>query len=231
MFRKMNLHRKHNKYERSQKHIIGCLYVCFCVLRTGFIGVVPGRKGIMKKKDDSLRQKLLNTARVLAEEEGIDKLNIRSISKKAGVASGTVYNYFSGKDEILLILTKEYWKQTLLEMDAAISAESFCEALLEMILYLKERIRKPAGEWMNRLGGVRLAGQESMASAQEELKQMLLRRMEQDPNIWNDIWDDSFTKEQFSEFIRMNLMELLKTEGSQTEFFIRVIQRMIYRQL
>lgn len=60
---------------------------------------------------------------------------------------------------------------------------------------------------------------------------MLLRRMEQDPNIWNDIWDDSFTKEQFSEFIRMNLMELLKTEGSQTEFFIRVIQRMIYRQL
>ena len=111
----------------------------------------------MKKKDDSLRQKLLNTARVLAEEEGIDKLNIRSISKKAGVASGTVYNYFSGKDEILLILTKEYWKQTLLEMDAAISAESFCEALLEMILYLKERIRKPAGEWMNRLGGVRLA--------------------------------------------------------------------------
>ena len=70
-----------------------------------------------------------------------------------------------------------------------------------------------------------------MATAQEELKQMLLRRMEQDPNIWNDIWDDSFTKEQFSEFIRMNLMELLKTEGSQTEFFIRVIQRMIYRQI
>ncbi len=185
----------------------------------------------MKKKDDSLRQKLLNTARALAEEEGIDKLNIRSIAKKAGVASGTVYNYFSGKDEILLILTKEYWKQTLLEMDAAITAQSFCEALLEMILYLKERIRRSAGTWMNHLGGVRPAGQESMASAQEELKQMLLRRMEQDPNIWNDIWDDSFTKEQFSEFIRMNLMELLKTEGSQTEFFIRVIQRMIYRQI
>ncbi len=199
----MNLRREHNKYER----------------------------GIMKKKDDSLRQKLLNTARALAEEEGIDKLNIRSIAKKAGVASGTVYNYFSGKDEILLILTKEYWKQTLLEMDAAITAQSFCEALLEMILYLKERIRRSAGTWMNHLGGVRPAGQESMASAQEELKQMLLRRMEQDPNIWNDIWDDSFTKEQFSEFIRMNLMELLKTEGSQTEFFIRVIQRMIYRQI
>lgn len=199
----MNLRREHNKYER----------------------------GIMKKKDDSLRQKLLNTARALAEEEGIDKLNIRSIAKKAGVASGTVYNYFSGKDEILLILTKEYWKQTLLEMDAAITAQSFCEALLEMILYLKERIRRSAGTWMNHLSGVRPAGQESMASAQEELKQMLLRRMEQDPNIWNDIWDDSFTKEQFSEFIRMNLMELLKTEGSQTEFFIRVIQRMIYRQI
>ena len=76
-----------------------------------------------------MRETLLNTARALAEEEGLQKLNIRSIAKKAGVASGTVYNYFSGKDEILLALTKEYWKQALLEMDDAIITDSFCEAL------------------------------------------------------------------------------------------------------
>lgn len=32
---------------------------------------------------------------------------------------------FSNKDEILLALTKEYWKQILLEMRTVITADSF----------------------------------------------------------------------------------------------------------
>ena len=62
----------------------------------------------MRKKDDTLRSNLLNLARNIADEKGIDAINIRAIANKAGVATGTVYNYFSNKDEILLALTEEY---------------------------------------------------------------------------------------------------------------------------
>jgi len=48
-----------------------------------------------------------------------------SLAGKAGVAAGTVYNYFSNKDEILLALTEEYWRQALLEMKTEITAVSF----------------------------------------------------------------------------------------------------------
>lgn len=185
------------------------------------------KRRIMKKKDDSLRQILLDTARLLADEEGIEKLNIRSIARRAGVASGTVYNYFSSKDEILLALTKEYWQQALLEMDTAITADSFCQSLSEMCSYLKKRMQQSAGALMNSLSSVQHAGQESMASAQEDLKAILIRWMEQDADIPDRIWDENFTKERFAEFIRMNLTELLKAPDVQTEFFIGVIRRVL----
>ena len=70
----------------------------------------------MKRKDDTLRDTLLSLARNVADTEGIEAVNIRSIAKKAGIASGTVYNYFSNKDEILLALTEEYWDRALLDM-------------------------------------------------------------------------------------------------------------------
>ena len=49
----------------------------------------------MRRKDDTLRDTLLNIAQSMADTEGIEAVNIRSIAKKAGTASGTVYNYFS----------------------------------------------------------------------------------------------------------------------------------------
>ena len=82
------------------------------------------RGDLMRRKDDTMRDTLLNSARDIADTEGIDAVNIRSIAKRAGIASGTVYNYFLSKDEILLALTEEYWKQTLLEMKTKITSDS-----------------------------------------------------------------------------------------------------------
>ena len=75
----------------------------------------------MRKKDDTLRDTLISLARNIADTDGIDAINIRTIAQKAGIATGTMYNYFSNKDEILLALTEEYWMQTLLEMQTAIT--------------------------------------------------------------------------------------------------------------
>ena len=44
----------------------------------------------MRKKDDTLRDTLLNLSREIADTEGIEAVNIRSIAGKAGVATGRV---------------------------------------------------------------------------------------------------------------------------------------------
>lgn len=182
----------------------------------------------MRRKDDTLRDTLLDFARNVADTEGIEAVNIRSIARKAGIASGTVYNYFSNKDEILLALTEEYWKQTLLELKTKITADSFCGQLQEIFSFLKERIDQSAGKFMNSLGNVEIAGQARMTSMQTELEAALIQRMEQDAEIRRDIWDETFTKEQFARFIMMNIVMLLKARAPDITFFVILIKRIIY---
>ncbi len=182
----------------------------------------------MRRKDDTLRATLLNLAQDIADTEGIDAVNIRLIAKRAGIATGTIYNYFSNKEEILLALTEEYWKQALLEMRTEIVAGSFWEQLQEIFYFLKVRIEQSAGKLMNSLGNVGLIGQEYMVSMQSELEAALIQRMEQDADVRRDIWNETFTKEQFVRFIMMNLTVLLKTQVSDITFFIIIIKRIIY---
>ena len=80
----------------------------------------------MRKKDDTLRDTLLGLAREVAEEQGPEAINIRDIARRAGVATGTVYNYFSGKDELLLALTEDCWREALGELETGWGRCSGC---------------------------------------------------------------------------------------------------------
>lgn len=80
----------------------------------------------MRKKNEALRDSLLALSREIADTEGLDAVNIRSFTVRAGVATGTVHNYFANKDYILLVLTEEYWHQTLLELEDAVPPGPFC---------------------------------------------------------------------------------------------------------
>ena len=44
----------------------------------------------MRKKDDNLRDTLLDFAREITKTQGIDSVTIRSLAGMAGVATGTV---------------------------------------------------------------------------------------------------------------------------------------------
>ena len=182
----------------------------------------------VRKKDDSLRGALIDYARELAEKEGPEAVNIRSLAGKAGIATGTVYNYFSCKDEILLALTEEYWRKTLADMRAAVTAPSFCGQLEEIFTFLRERIDSSAGMLMHSLGNVRETGQERMESMQEVLEAAMVYRMEQDPGIRSDIWDETFTKSDYARFIMANMMLLLREHPYDFRFFLEIVKRTIY---
>ena len=184
----------------------------------------------MRKKDETLRDTLLSLARSIADTDVIDAVNIRTIAQRAGIATGTMYNYFSNKDEILLALTEEYWMQALVEMKTAITADSFCQQLEEIFVFLRGRIDQSAGKLMNSLGGLESVGQTRMISMQSVLETSLIQLMEQDPAIRKDIWNEQFTKPQFARFVMGNMTMLLKAKASMTDlcFFITIIKTIIY---
>ena len=61
------------------------------------------RKQMMKET----RERLLNAAAEEFAREGYPGANVNNITKSAGVATGTIYNYFPSKKELMLALLSE----------------------------------------------------------------------------------------------------------------------------
>lgn len=182
----------------------------------------------MRKKDETLRETLLELAREIVAADGPDALSIRTLAKRAGVASGTVYNYFENKDDILLLLTDEYWKSTLEEMQGAIHAGSFTGQLCQIYAFLQNRVASSAGMLMHSLGNVELAGRQRMQAMQQVLRSALIGRMRMDKGIQPDIWNTTLTEEGFADFVIINIMALLRANAPNIHSFIEIVKRILY---
>ena len=73
----------------------------------------------MPKIIEKLEQKLMEEARREIEESGYGAVTIRSVAAACGVGVGTVYNYFSSKDELLAAYLLQDWNRCMEAIRAA----------------------------------------------------------------------------------------------------------------
>jgi AcrR family transcriptional regulator len=64
------------------------------------------------------RARILNAAVALLAERGVDA-EMREIAERAGLAVGTVYNHFPGKDELIIAVMREAFGELEQVIDAA----------------------------------------------------------------------------------------------------------------
>lgn len=65
------------------------------------------------RKQEETKEIILNIARDIIVEEGIQNLSIRKITKKIDYSPGIIYHYFKDKNEIIEILVSEGYKKIL----------------------------------------------------------------------------------------------------------------------
>lgn len=64
-------------------------------------------------ENHSKRDQILDAFRELLESEDIQHISVNEIAKKAGIGKGSIYYYFSSKDEILNALIKRTYTDVL----------------------------------------------------------------------------------------------------------------------
>ncbi len=72
----------------------------------------------MPKIIENLPQKLIAEDRRLAEEDGYQAVTVRAVATGCGVGVGTVYNYFSSKDDLLAAYLLEQWQDSVVRFTA-----------------------------------------------------------------------------------------------------------------
>lgn len=91
----------------------------------------------MPKIIDNLDEAIISYAKSVLVDSGYDSLNIRGIAKECKIAVGTFYNYFSGKEEVVITLIRKDW------MDIAKSIDSLCKeniSLKEKLMIISEEL-------------------------------------------------------------------------------------------
>lgn len=182
----------------------------------------------MRIKDSELRKMILSRASEIECTEGVNAINIRRLAAETNIAVGTVYNYFESKQDVLLTLTEEYWRDTLTAMHESITAKHFSAQLEQMIAFLRSRMNDCAEILMRNLHSDAEAGRLRMVSMQRVLRQTLIDRMDQDDAIQKNVWSDSFTKEEFADFVLSNILFLLQKQDQDAGTFLEIVSRILY---
>ena len=81
----------------------------------------------MPKIIENLRERILEAAREALAADGWRALSMRALAQRVGVAPGTLYNYFSDKEEIVATLALADWQDALARMDAVAAAATDLE--------------------------------------------------------------------------------------------------------
>ena len=65
----------------------------------------------MSKIIENPKKLILITAKEILYNEGFKRFSMRTLSKKCGIALGTIYNYYSTKEELIIEMMTDYWKE------------------------------------------------------------------------------------------------------------------------
>src|SRR5919106_1548710 len=60
------------------------------------------RMGVRAQNKEAIRKRIVNAALSLFQTKGFDVTTTKAIARKAGIAEGTVFNYFKSKEDIAL---------------------------------------------------------------------------------------------------------------------------------
>ena len=91
----------------------------------------------MPKIIKGLRERLLEEAERQLVEGGYSSMTIRAVAKKCQVAVGTVYNYFSGKEEFVAYALLVRWKKA---MDNITEVANTCRAPKDLVRSIYDQL-------------------------------------------------------------------------------------------
>ncbi len=151
------------------------------------------------------RRDILQSAERILEEHGYAGLTMRAIAVGAGVSSGTVYQYFSGKEDVFAALMERRLaelRHTLATLDRGLGVAGVLKEIEPQVTELWRRFGRSAAQWEAKVlsGGRRgkeVAGSakdyretiKALAKALAETAEASGQTLVDDPALPHWVWD------------------------------------------
>ena len=93
------------------------------------------RKDRAENQPADKRQRILQAAVQAFSEKGYTEVTISEIARKADVANGTIYEYFKNKEDVLLSISEEHFKEDLDQLKQTFNGNNIHKKLLLFMQY------------------------------------------------------------------------------------------------
>lgn len=182
------------------------------------------------------REDILEVCRGIVREQGLSGISMRTVASACGIAPGTLYNYFPGKNALVLAVTADIWsdifsfgprKGTDAEKDFAAHVEkTFNSARAGMSRYpgfLPSHVLDLAADQ-----GPRAQGREMMHSFFGHIEDDMLHALDADKRIREDAFTGGLTREGFAELVTQQLVVLLVLGQDDCQPLVALARKVLY---
>lgn len=178
------------------------------------------------------REDILKAAKALALSEGMPPLTMREVARSGGIAVGSIYNYFSTKDDLTIAVVAEVWREIFHPALSEAEPAGFLELVERMLASIHDAVKAYPGFFAKHASAIanKEKGRAAMEGYFRHMHTVLLRALQNDPAIRKETWNAGFTPEDFAgftlDFLRADLM-LGRERGA---FLTALIRRCVYQE-
>ncbi len=83
------------------------------------------------KKQEVIKNLIVKTTKEIIAEEGLDKVSVRKITNRMGYSPGSIYHYFSDKDEIINYVFNIGYQEIIMVVANELNKEGSPEEILD----------------------------------------------------------------------------------------------------
>ena len=175
---------------------------------------------------------IMEAGMAIASEEGLAAVNIRSVARRAGISVGSVYNYFPNKSVLLSATVRKIWADIFYRVGRLGNFNSIAEYIQWFFHLIKEQGEKYGDFFLSQGKGFAAGGREISRETVEHcvthMSRSLDRIIKKDQKVKPDVFDDTFSKEDLTKFIFINLLTMIARGETDCSVLIRVIERIVY---
>lgn len=178
------------------------------------------------------REKIMRVSRKIVSEKGLPALNMRALAKECGIALGTLYNYYSDKDELVVAAIESVW-QDILEKSAPDSGVSFSQYVTQTYAHIVEKLKDYpdflAAHSISVAGSVKGKARGMMERCFGKIRSELHAALREDKNVDRSIFSETFREEDLIEHILDTITISIINGKQDCTVLTEILDRLLYR--
>lgn len=177
------------------------------------------------------KEEILSTCRRIVSKESLNALSMRHVAEVQNIALGSLYHYFSSKEEMITAVVESVWLDIF-----HLQEDHFFASFPAYVTWLEQCVKDSKKEYpnfsmahsMSFASSAKPEAKAAMMHCFAQLKQGMAQALDADYKIRKDAFDNKFTKNEFVDFVFSSFYVSLLQSTDNKQTLLQVIDRCIY---